>query len=72
MFKILEHLPYLMLGLELLLYEERLRELGLLSLEKRRLRLVILSMYTNTQREGVKMEPESFQWFPGPEAMGTT
>ena len=63
----------MMKGLEHLSYEERLRELGPFSLEKRRLR-GILAMHTNTQREGAKrMEPGSFQVCPetGLEEMGT-
>lgn len=38
----------MMKALKHLSYEERLRELGILSLEKRRLRRGILSMCTNT------------------------
>ena len=58
---------------ENLSYEERLRELGLFSLEKRRIRGTS-SMYINTSREGAnRKEPGSFQWclLTGPEAMGT-
>jgi len=58
---------------EHLSYEERVSELGLFSLQKRRLERT-LSTYINTSREGARRtEPGSFQWnpVPGPEAMGT-
>jgi len=64
MIKCLKHLSY----------EKSLRELGLFSLEKRRLK-GILPMYINTQRQGAKrMELGSCQWCPvtGPAVMGTT
>lgn len=48
-------------GPEHLTYEERLRELGLFTLEKNKLRGIVV-MYKNIQREGIKkMDPGSFQ-----------
>lgn len=53
--------------------QERLRDLELFSLAKKRLR-EILSMSINTRKEGARgTEPSSFQWWPvpGQEAIGT-
>lgn len=59
----------MMKGLEHLTYEERLRELGLLSLVKRRLKEILTYMSEHMK----KMEPGSFQRCPvtGQEAMGS-
>ena len=47
-----------MMGLEHLSYEERLTDLGLFGLEKRRPRR-ITEVYTNTLRKGVKRQSQA-------------
>ena len=56
-------------GLNHLSYEEKLRELGLFILEKRRLRRILL-MYINTSREGAKRTEPGWCPVTGPEAIG--
>lgn len=58
-------------ALDHLLYEERLRELGLLSLEKMKLGRHLIHVYK--WEEVKKMESDSSWWYPvkGREVMGT-
>lgn len=62
-----------MKGLEYLSYEERLRDLGHLSLEKRRHRVRTVSVFEDLKGGRKRTESGSFQQCPGTrkEAMGT-
>jgi len=51
-------------GMEHLLYKKRLTQLGLFSLEKRRLRGHFINIYKYLMGGVKKMEPGSLQWHP--------
>ena len=64
----------MMKGLQHLSCEERLRELGLFSLQQRRLGEDLINVHKYLERRCKEMEPGSFHWCPatGQEARGTS
>lgn len=50
--------------------KQRLRELGLFSLKKRRLREGLITVYKHVMKDVKKMETASSQWYPSDRTKG--
>lgn len=51
-------------GLEYLIYKRSLGELGLFSLEKKKLRRCLITTSNHLMRGAKEMEPDAYQWCP--------